>query len=317
MDVDDRIRQLLDDYPTTPVGDPRALFQRGRKRRYARRAGAALASVAVLTVATFAGLQLLPPRDAPTPVIAGLPELDQDPEVSAACARSAAETAEVLVRIAEHAADQAGGIPGQVVGTEHRDVWDLAEALAEGDPELQAIVADLAQRERLDDCGDGFAYPEVSERARTEVDRLREAFAEQPDQTTYATMNLLVVLAAELAPSEAREPLPDGIPVTFPVHPNAQLISHAADDMSATATWQLEGADLEEVANLYHEWLTEPLAGGWEVVASDGRQVQQPGEATTGRARLEITGYGTTGHVYIETTPPNDHIEITVELSEQ
>jgi hypothetical protein len=125
------------------------------------------------------------------------------------------------------------------------------------------------------------------------------------------------VLAAEFAPSEAREPLPEGIPVTFPVHPGAQLISHAAHDMSATATWQLEGADLAEVANLYHDWLTEPLAGGWEVVASDSRQTQQPGEATTGRARLEITGYGTTGHVYIETTPPNDLIEITVEFSEQ
>lgn len=317
MDVDDRIRHLLDDYPTPPAGDARALFQRGRKRRHARRAGAALASLAVLTVATVAGLQLLPPGDVPTPVIAGLPELDQDPDVSAACAQSAAETAEVLVRVAEHAADQADGIPGHVVATEHRDGWALAEALAEGDPELQAAVTDLAQRERRDDCGDGFAYPQVSERARTEVDGLREAFARQPDQTTYATMNLLVVLAAEFAPSEAREPLPEGIPVTFPVHPDAQLISHAADGMSATATWQLEGADLEEVANLYHDWLTEPLAGGWEVVASDGRQTQQPGEATTGRARLEITGYGTTGHVDIQTTPANDHLEITVEFSEQ
>lgn len=70
---------------------------------------------------------------------------------------------------------------------------------------------------------------------------------------TYATMNLLVVLASEFAPSEAWEPLPDGISVTFPVHPDAQLISHAAHGMSATATWQLAGADLKEVANLYNE----------------------------------------------------------------
>jgi hypothetical protein len=63
--------------------------------------------------------------------------------------------------------------------------------------------------------------------------------------------------------------------------------------------------------------LTEPLAGTWEVVASDGRRNQHPDEATTGRARLQITGYGTTGQVHIETTEPSGLIEITVELTER
>ena len=35
MDVDERSRQLCDDdYPTPPVGDGRAPFQRGRRRRW-------------------------------------------------------------------------------------------------------------------------------------------------------------------------------------------------------------------------------------------------------------------------------------------
>jgi hypothetical protein len=150
--------------------------------------------------------------------------------------------------------------------------------------DLQAPVADLAQRQRQDGCVDGVAYPGVADRTRTEVDRLRQVFAKDPEPASYATMNLLVVLAAEFAPSEAREPVPAGIPVTFPVHPDGPLVSLAAHDGSAIATWQLQGADLEEVDNLYHEWLTEPLVGGWEVVASDGRRTQHPDEATTGRA---------------------------------
>jgi hypothetical protein len=99
---------------------------------------------AVVAVATVAGLQLLPPDDVPSPVIAGLPELDEEPGVSAACAQHAADTADVLVLVAEHAARRAGGLPGAALATEHRDVWEFAEALAEGDPELQAPVADLA-----------------------------------------------------------------------------------------------------------------------------------------------------------------------------
>jgi hypothetical protein len=316
MDVDDRIRGLLDDYPTPPAGDARTLFQRGRRRRRARRAGVALGSVAVVAVATAGALQLLPADEVPTPVIAGLPTLDEAPDASAACTQNATEAAEVLVLVAEHAAGRARGLPGEALADEYRDVWHLAGALAESDPELQARVADLERREQQDDCGDGFAYPQVSDRTRVEVDRLRESYAREPDPTTYAAMNLLVVMAAEFAPSQVREPPPAGIPPTFPVHPDALLISHAAHDRLATATWQLEEADFEEVANLYHQWLSEPLAGGWEVVASDGRQTQQPGEATTGRARLEVSGYGMIGHVYIETTPPNDRIEVTVEFSE-
>lgn len=33
--------------------------------------------------------------------------------------------------------------------------------------------------------------------------------------------------------------------------------------------------------------------------------------------RLQITGYGTTGQVHIETTEPSGLIEITVELTER
>jgi hypothetical protein len=41
------------------------------------------------------------------------------------------------------------------------------------------------------------------------------------------------MVAAEFAPSEAREPVSTGIPVTIPGHPDGQLVSHTAHDGSA------------------------------------------------------------------------------------
>lgn len=314
MNVDERVRQLLDGYPSPPVGDGRALYQRGRRRLRTRRVATVAASVAVVAVAAGAALQLLPSDELPAPVIMGLPELAEQPVRSPACAELADDTANIVVRVAEHAARQAGGIPGEVFAVEHPDVWQLADQLAAGDPQLQRAVADIAAGQEQQACQPGFAYPELAERARAEVDQQREILAADPDVVTYATVNLLVVLAAEFAPPEATQPIPDGIPATFPVHPDAQLVDHTADDGLATATWQITGTDLEEVANLYHEWLTEPLAGGWEIVASDGRRTHHPDGTITGRARLEITGYGTAGQVYIDTTEPHDTLEITVEL---
>lgn len=317
MNVDERIRQLVDHYPTPPPGDGRALYERGRRRLRTRRLAAVAAGVAVVTLVATTGLQLLSTDEFPTPVIAGLPELDEQPVRSAACVQLAADTAEVVVRVADHAVGQAGGIPGEAFATEHRDVWQLAEQLADGDPPLQAAVAGIAASQQQQACEPGFAYPEVSQRAREEVERHRAAIADDPDPETYATANLLVVLAAEFAPPTVRQPVPDGIPVTFPVHPDAQLVSHSAHNGQASATWELTGTNIEEIANLYHEWLTEPLAGGWNVVSSDGRRTHQPDGTTTGRARLVIAGYGTSGQLYIDTSETPDVIEISVELTGQ
>jgi|GEM_PF-3780333 len=317
MDVDERIRELVEHHPAPPAGDGRVLYERGRRRLRTRRLAAAGVSVVVVAVVATAGLQLLPTDEVPTPVIAGLPELDQQPARSAACAQLAADTAEVVVEVAEHAVARAGGIPGDVFAVEHDDVWELAAQLADGDPQLQTAVGDIADDQQQQACEPGFAYPEVSQHARDEVERHRAAIADDPDMQTYATANVLVVLAGEFAPPTVRQPVPEGIPVTFPVHPDAQLVSHAEHEGQATATWQLAGADIEEIANLYHEWLNEPLAGGWNVVASDGMTTHDPDGTTTGRARLEISGYGTTGQLNIDTMEPPDIIEITIQLTAQ
>lgn len=317
MDVDERIRELVEHYPTPAVGDGRSLYERGRRRLRRRRVTVAVASVAVVAVVATVGLQLRPTDEIPTPMITGLPELDERPDRSTACTQLAADTAEVVVEVAGHAVAQAGGIPGAAVAMEHGNVWELATRLADGDPQLQAAVADLDDARQRQACDPGFAYPEVSQRARDEVDRRRAALAEGPDLEAYATANLLVVLAGEFAPPATGQPIADGIPVTFPVHPDAQLISHDEHNGQASATWELTGADIEEIANLYHEWLNEPLAGGWNVVASDGRRTHHPDGTTTGRARLEITGYGTTGQLNIDTMQPPDVIEITIQLTGQ
>ena len=315
MDVDERIRGLLEQYPSPPAGDGRALYERGRRRRRTRRVTSVAAGALVVAAIAVAGVQLGSTDELPMPVIGGLPELDEVPARSPACAQLATDTAEVVVEVAEHAVGQAGGLPGEVVATEHDDVWELAGQLAAGDPQLEAAVTDLAARRQQHGCELGFAYPEVAERTRQQVERHRETLATGTDAETHAAMNLLVVLAAEFAPPTDRQPVPDGIPVTFPVHPDAVLVSHAAHDRRATATWQLTGADLEEVSNLYNEWLTEPLpADGWNVPSSEEQRTHHLDGTITGRARLEITGYGTTGHLYIETHQTPDTIEITLNL---
>lgn len=178
-------------------------------------------------------------------------------------------------------------------------------------------MADLDDTRQRQACEPGFAYPEVSQRARDEVDSRRAALAEGSDLETYATANLLVVLAGEFAPPTASRSIAEGIPLTFPVHPDAQLTDHDEHNGRVRATWELTGADMEEIANLYHEWLNEPLAGGWNVVGSDGMRTHHPDGSTTGRARLEITGYGTTGQLNIDTMHPPDVIEITLQLTNQ
>jgi hypothetical protein len=192
------------------------------------------------------------------------------------------------------------------------DAWELAAALADGSNELEMRVTSSKDAAERLGCPREALYETVDARVQDELSERGEQLSEDFDRDQYVAMNLLAIASAAFqpAPSSAAE-LPSGFPPEFPVHPDAQQLSaEVHEDVSLSSIWQVEDS-FDPIATFYLDALQEGRLGGWDVGRSHGSQ-----GASTGRQRLEITGYHFAGHVEVVSDVPGRTM-ITAELTPQ
>lgn len=247
--------------------------------------------VVIATCVTLLGACTSDSTDDPSPA-------DGD---ATACRELAGEAADLVVDLAEHASAGAAGIPlGDIEAThpDQVDIWDVMRDLAAGTPGLREEVDELDAARQEARCDRGWAHPAISARAEARAAGLREDVdADDVNRQEYIAVNLLAILAVNLAPPPERFDVPDGFPPEFPVHPDAELTStESGDDGAVTASWGIEGASYDAVSGFYSERLQEVRFGGW---SSPSGSQSQSGVAG-GRTRLEVEGYGFAGTVDVE-----------------
>lgn len=236
----------------------------------------------------------------------------------AGCDELADEVADLVVDLADHAASSAAGLPLGALGAEHPDevdIWEVAAALAAGSAELEARVDAVATLQQEAGCEPGWAHRTVERRFEQELSGGREHVGENVDPEEYTALNLLAILAANLAPPPERYEVPEGFPAEFPVHRDAELASSERhDDGSVAATWVMKRVSFEEVSAYYSERLQEVRFGGWNVLSSSGSGGGNADGTEEGREHLTVEGYGFAGQVTIETGGNADEVVVIAEL---
>lgn len=232
------------------------------------------------------------------------------------CEVLAGEVADLVVALAEHASVAAAGIPlGDIEAThpDQVDIWSVMRDLASGSPDLSERIEEMDAAQQDAGCERGWAHAAINARAEARAAALREDVnADDVDRQEYIAVNLLAILAANLAPPPERFEGPEGFPPEFPVYLDAELVStEQGDEGSATATWIIEGASFDAVSDYYSERLQEVRFGGWSMPGSSGAA---GGGGGGSRLRYEVEGYGFTGTVVVETVPSSSEVTVRATL---
>lgn len=243
-----------------------------------------------------------------------------DPSVNPetrACADAAEDIAELLVTVADRAAQSGVGLATPAVERpDGASKWDLMARLADGSADLEAQVAaaraDLERRS----CETADVHATVEMRVEQELsERAENLQGEELDLDEYTAVTFMSLMAAEFRSPPSGHDVPVGIPAEFPVHPMAaDGKSDLAADGTTTATWQIVGEDYQAVADYYLDALQEGRSGGWDVSRSEGSStVGVDGQAISGRQILQITGYGYAGEVEVD-SQDDERVIITARL---
>lgn len=229
------------------------------------------------------------------------------------CDELESEVADLVVDLAEHAARSPAGLPTDALDVEHPDdvdVWEIATALADGSPDLEARVEAVSDAARDAGCPPGWAHDAIDQQVSDRVSGA-EGLRDDYDAEEHTALNLMAILAANFAAPPETYDVPDGFPPQFPVHPGANLsTSERRDDGSVTATWTIENGSLAAVADYYQEGLQEIRFGGWSVDSSAGGSSGAGG----GRHRFDVAGYGFAGTVTVQADAAGDVI-VTARLA--
>lgn len=248
----------------------------------------------------------------------GTSEPVSTPAPPGGCDALADEVANLVVDLAEHAAGTGSGLPAEVLEVEHPDavdVWEVAASLADGSPDLQGRVAAVASAAGDASCEPGWAHVVVDRRAAQRLSEGKQRLEQGFDREEYTTLNLVAILAANLAPPPEAHEVPDGFPPEFPVHPDAELTSSERhDDGSVMATWTIKSGSVTEVADYYQTRLQEIRFGGWSVGSSSGAGGS---DGSGGRHSFEIDGYSFTGRVSVEADDDPADVIVTATLARQ
>lgn len=233
------------------------------------------------------------------------------------CEVLAGDAADLVVDLAEHASVAAAGIPLDDIEATHPDqvdIWSVMRDLASGSPDLSERIEEIDVAREDAGCDRGWAHAAINARAEARAAALREDVdTDNVDRQEYTAVNLLAILAANLAPPPERFEVPEGFPPEFPVYLDAELGStEQGDEGSVTATWVIEGASFDAVSDYYSERLQEVRFGGWSVPGSSGAA---GGEGGGGRLSYEVEGYGFTGTVVIEAVPPSPEVTVRATLA--
>lgn len=236
------------------------------------------------------------------------------------CDELSDEAAELVVAVADHAATDGGGLPAAALEAEHPEdlsAWELAAALADGSGDLEARVESARDAADRLGCPRAALHETIDRRVQDELLERGEQLSEDFDRDQHAAMNLMAIASAAFQPPPSSSiELPPGFPAEFPVHPDAEQIdAEVHQDGSVSATWQVD-APFDVVADFYLDALQEGRSGGWDVGSSQGSQTQDEAGTSTGRQRLEITGYNFAGEVQVISENPG-RTTIAAELSPQ
>lgn len=239
-----------------------------------------------------------------------------DGEVSD-CEELSAETADLVVAAADHAASSGGGLPAAAMNADHPgdiDAWELTTALAGDSSDLQARVrAARAAEERLG-CAPGPLHAGVDATVQDELAERGQLLAEEFDREQHTAMNLMAIVATTFQPPPApAAEVPPGFPAEFPVHPDAEQVdADRGDDESVSATWQVEER-FAVVADFYLDALQEGRLGGWDASSTGHSETQSVEGEPTGQGRFTVTGYGFDGEVTVIGDNPG-HVTVTATL---
>lgn len=234
------------------------------------------------------------------------------------CDELAQRIPDLVVAAADHAANNDGGLPPAAFEADHpEDVgpWELTAALAGGSGDLRARVAAARDASERLSCPRRHLHETIDARVQDELAERGDLLSEEFDRDQYAAMNLMAIVTAAFQPAPSSSgDLPPGFPAEFPVHPGAQRVdADVLRDGSVTATWQV-AANFDVVAKFYLDALQESRLGGWNVASAQGSGTATVEGVSTGRRRLEVSGYDFTGEVEIIGEDPG-HVTITAKLT--
>jgi len=205
-----------------------------------------------------------------------------------------------------------------------------------GDPELETRAAEDAQRFSEAGCiEDAAALAHLEDRLtaaaqqRGEVMQLEGTPAATPqagdgaDQasseylTAYLAVTLLAMMAPTVSPVEVFT-VPDGFPVQFPVHPEAEIV-YSRTSPNLEAEWRVPrtpGA-FEAVESFYSERLQTYRTGGWTSSGGPHSVTLGPGnEGVIGQRQFNVAGYGYQGTVVVKAAAGAADVLITAVLTQ-
>lgn len=240
----------------------------------------------------------------------------QDREITD-CEELSAETADLVVAAADHAASSGGGLPPAAVSADHPDdvdAWELTTALAGDSADLQARVRTARAAEKRLGCAAGPLHAEIDATVQDELAERGQLLADEFDREQHTAMNLMAIVSTAFQPPPApAAEVPPGFPAEFPVHPDAEQVdADRGDGESVSATWRVEER-FDVVADFYLDALQEGRLGGWDVSSTGHSETQSVEGESTGHGRFTITGYGFGGEVEVTSDDPGQ-VTVTATL---
>lgn len=261
-------------------------------------------------------------------------------DAASGCVLLAGQAADVLIAAVDATARR------YAAAEEHSDAPALFSEAGQGMPEVlrrfgvHSGQPELEQRAALDaqrfsDAGcveDADALTQLEDRLEAAALQRGESFAAleetpatpqhgegaQSVAVDYLATTLLAIMHPSLRPVESFD-VPEGFPVQFPVHAEAELARSAVTAGGLEAEWRVPGRPgaFQAVESFYSDRLQTYRPGGWTSAGGPSSLTLRRGsQEVAGQKQFNIQGYGYQGTVEVKTVDDSGDVTITAVLNQ-